>query len=188
MEYFENNSWNEADERNKVVNKKYKNIIKDKCEDICIRNNIRGIKKGIDRDYVLMTLREFHFGFISTIETNERIINRGNKKSYILCGFCLCKYVKNKDEIYIDAICSNPSVGFRGVGSELIKQVSIFALENRINILKLKVHFCNYELIEYYEKNGFKIKTDIPIEITDLDANYLLDKNIEEYNMQKILS
>ncbi len=80
---------------------------------------------------------------------------------------------KNNDTAWVSSLYIDPQSQGKGIGSELLKAVEIFAKEQGCIVVALETHKDATWALNFYEKNGYKIIND---EISSYPYNKILDK------------
>jgi ribosomal protein S18 acetylase RimI-like enzyme len=80
-----------------------------------------------------------------------------------MIGLSMLIHKSNSDEIYLEAIAVSESARGKGVGTQLIETLFLFAKENNFKFISLQVIDTNPKAKELYEHLGFRVvkKTSI---------------------------
>lgn len=71
-------------------------------------------------------------------------------------GFILFSIEKDKKSIFLELIAVDKDSKSKGIGTSLIKQLENFAIENKIEYIRVGTQLNNLNAQNFYEKNGFK--------------------------------
>ena len=68
-----------------------------------------------------------------------------------------CVYLEKKgSKIYLGMLSVSPEIQTQGIGKKLLKAADDYAKQNGCNAIEMTVISVRKELIEWYERNGFK--------------------------------
>lgn len=91
------------------------------------------------------------------IVSEDYEIHVAEKDDFVI-GYSICKKIKgknNKKILYIDDLCVDSEHQNLGVGSEIMKYLKEFAIENDFDRIQLNVWEFNINAYEFYEKLGY---------------------------------